>query len=73
MALINTRVINIDLSQIVHELKRLNSNLEQIYQINAPTVEPGRDFNPDDYSSVLYTSEEDELVSEQISKNSIGR
>lgn len=73
MSLINTRIVQVDLSQIVHELKRLNSNLEEIYQINKPTVEPGRDFDPDDYSSVMYTSEEDELVSEQVTKNSIGR
>lgn len=73
MSLINTRIVQIDLSQIVHELKRLNTNLEEIFQINSPTLEPGRDFDPDDYSSVLYSNEENELIAEHVDKNSIGR
>lgn len=68
MSLISTRVVKLDLSEIVHELKRLNNNLEQVFQINKPQLEPGIDFDPDDYSSVLYSDEEEELVEQHVGK-----
>ena len=71
MAFLNTRIVQIDLSQIVHELKRLNNNLEEIFQINSPEVVPYRDFDPDDYSSVLYSNEDEELIAEKVRQNII--
>lgn len=68
MSLFNTQVVQADLSLLVREFQRLNSNLEQIFQINSPEVEPGRDFDPDDYSSVMYSNEEDELIKQHVSK-----
>lgn len=72
MSLIKTRIVQIDLSQVVSELKRLNNNLEQMFQINAPMLEVGRDFDPDDYSSVMYSSEEAELITERLGHKIIG-
>lgn len=68
MALINRRIIRLDVSEVVTELKRLNYNLEKIFQIDSPEVVPERDFDPDDFSSVSYTSETDELIQQHLNK-----
>lgn len=68
MALINNRTIKLDVSEIVTELRRLNYNLEQIFAVNKPEVVPNRDFDPDDFSSVSYTNEEEELVQQHLNK-----
>jgi len=72
MSLINTRIVKLDVSPIVQELQRLNRNLEEIFQINAPVLVPNEDFDPDDYSSVMYTDEEAELVDEQVRRRILG-
>lgn len=72
MSLISRRVINLDVSEIVSELKRLNHNLEQIFQIDSPRAIPGQDFDPDDFSEVLYTSEEDELIQQHLDRRIAG-
>lgn len=68
MSLISQRIIKLDVSEIVLELKRLNNTLEQIFQVDRPQAVPGVDFDPDDYSSVLYSNEEDELVQQHVDK-----
>lgn len=68
MALINQRIIKLDVSDIVSELKRLNYNLEKIFQVDAPEVVPGRDFDPDEFSSVSYSDEIGELVEQHLNK-----
>lgn len=73
MSLINTRIIQIDLSQIVHELQRLNDNLEEVFHINRREIVPNVDFDPDDYSSVMYTNEEEELIAEHVGRRVIGQ
>jgi len=71
MALISQRIIKLDVSEIVSELKRLNYNLEKIFQIDSPQIVPDRDFDPDDYSSVSYSDENAELVEQHLA-NRIG-
>lgn len=71
MALISQRVIKLDVSEIVSELKRLNYNLEKIFQVGQPEVVPDRDFDPDDFSSVSYTDETAELIEQHLA-NRIG-
>lgn len=68
MALLNQKIIKLDVSEIVTELRRLNYNLEKIFQVNAPVIEPGRDFDPDDFSSVTYSDEEAELIEQHLNK-----
>lgn len=73
MSLINTRIVQIDLSQIVRQLERLNNNLEEVFSINRPEVVPERDFDPDDYSSVMYSDEDEELINQHIKNRIIGQ
>ncbi len=68
MALINQRVIKLDVSEIVTELKRLNYNLEKIFQVGAPELVPDQDFDADDFSSVSYYDEEAELIQQHLDK-----
>ena len=75
MALINQRVMKLDTSEIVAELKgfvaelkRLNYNLENIFHVNAPELVPDRDFDADDFSSVSYSDEVNELVQQHLDK-----
>lgn len=71
MALINQRIIKLDVSEIVSELKRLNNNLERIFHVDEPQLTPGVDFDADDYSSVVYSDEDAELVQQHLD-NRIG-
>lgn len=68
MALINNRTIKLDVSDIVTELRRLNYNLEQIFQVNKTQPIPGQDFDPDEFSMVSYYDEEAELVQQHLDK-----
>jgi hypothetical protein len=69
MALISQRIIKLDVSEIVTELKRLNYNLEKIFQVDSKEITPVRDFDPDDFSSVSYSDEVEELVQQHLDKN----
>lgn len=71
MALLSQRIVKLDVSEIVAELKRLNYNLEKIFQINSDKLVPDRDFDADDFSSVSYTDEVEELVQQHLD-NRIG-
>ena len=73
MSLINTRVVQVDLSQIVKQLERLNNNLEQVFHIDRPDLVPNVDFDPDDYSATLYSDEESELIDQHVRNRIIGR
>jgi hypothetical protein len=73
MSLINARIVQIDLSQLVHEFQRLNNNLEEVFHIGRKEIIPNVDFDPDDYSSVMYSNEEDELIAQHVNKKVIGR
>lgn len=72
MSFISTRVIQIDVSGIELQLKRIADAVENALGIGKPSIEPGVDFDPDDYSSVLYTDEEQELIQERLSRRVAG-
>lgn len=70
MAILSHRTIRLDVSEIVTELRRLNHNLEQLFQTNAPKATP-EDFDVDEYCSVSYFNEEQELIDQHI-HNTVG-
>ena len=72
MSFVSTRVVKIDVSGIELQLKRIADALEFGLGIGKPSIEPGVDFDPDDYSSVLYTSEESELIQEKLNRRVAG-
>jgi len=70
VALISQRVIKLDVSEIVAELKRLNYNLEQIFKVDAPQITPD-DFDADEFSSVSYYGPKEldqELINQHLDK-----
>jgi hypothetical protein len=72
MSLINQRIIKLDVSEIVGELKRLNHNLEQLFQIDKPQAQPYLDFDPDEFSSVSYPDEESDLIQQHMDRHVAG-
>lgn len=66
--LIQSKITNVELAGIEHQLKRIADALEANLGYNRPDVQPGRDFDPDEYSSVSYTDEEAELVQQHLDK-----
>lgn len=72
MALINQKKIILDTSGIESKLDRLNYLLEQFMLANNVPINGVPDYleqvDLDDYSSVLYTDEEQIMVEEQVAK-----
>lgn len=64
--LIQSKITNIELAGIEHQLKRIADILELAFA--QPVAIPNQDFNPDDYCEVSYVNEEQELVQQHLDK-----
>lgn len=64
--LIQTKTTNVNLEGIEFQLKRIADILEVAFA--QPNSVPYQDFDPDDYSEVLYVDEEQELIDQHLKK-----
>jgi hypothetical protein len=71
MAFLSHRTIKLDVSELTSEIKKLREVIENVL-LEKPQLEPGVDFDPDDYSSVLYTNEEEELIKQHMDRRVAG-
>lgn len=72
MSLIRVRTIKLDVSELVEEIRKLRMAVEGVLQLDKPVAQPYVDFDPDDYSSVLYSDETKELVQQHLDKRVAG-
>lgn len=72
MSFINTRVVQVDLRGVETQLKRIADAMELALSIGKPEAIPYKDFDPDDFSAVIYTNEEDELIQEKLARRIAG-
>jgi hypothetical protein len=72
MALINQKKIVLDTSSIERELSRIANLLEQVLVAQGVLTDETpidlENIDPDDYSSVLYTDENEELIQQHLAK-----
>ncbi len=62
---------NLEVSGVEFHLDRIATALEEIVKhlaIGHPQIIPGQDFDPDDFSSVSYSNEEEELIQQHLDK-----
>lgn len=64
-----SKITNVELAGIEYQLNRIATALESL--LEKPQIVPGQDFDPDDFSSVSYSDEEEELVQQHLD-NRIG-
>lgn len=72
--LIQGKIVNMDmevLARIELQLTRIADILEHALKYK-PEAIPNVDFDPDDYSGVVYTDEEQELVQQHLNKRIAG-
>jgi hypothetical protein len=65
-----SKITNLNVSGIEYQLSRIATALEAL--IEKPQIQPNIDFDPDDYSEVSYTNEEEELVAQHLSHRIAG-
>lgn len=66
--LFQSKITNVELAGIEHQLKRIADALEANLGYGKPDIQPGRDFDPDDFSGVAYTDEEADLIQQHLDK-----
>ena len=71
MAFLSHRTIKLDVSELTAEIRKLREVIEEVL-LEKPPLQPGVDFDPDDYSSVLYSDEEKELFQQHLNRRVAG-
>lgn len=64
--LFQNKTIKLEVTGIEFQLKRIADALESL--LAKPQIIPGQDFDPDDFSEVVYTDEEQELIDQHLNK-----